>query len=99
MRVRHRFIASLAISLALVRAAGDAQDLALPNKPDSVKFVAIGDMGTGKKEQFEVAEQMVKFHDKFPYDTVIMLGDDLYGSQEPKDFVAKFEQPYKRLLD
>jgi predicted MPP superfamily phosphohydrolase len=28
-----------------------------------------------------------------------MLGDNLYGRQEPADFVQKFERPYKRLLD
>ena len=28
-----------------------------------------------------------------------MLGDNLYGSQRPADFVAKFERPYKPLLD
>jgi predicted MPP superfamily phosphohydrolase len=30
---------------------------------------------------------------------VIMLGDNLYGSQRPADFVQKFERPYKPLLD
>ncbi len=30
---------------------------------------------------------------------VIMLGDNMYGGQKPKDFVTKFEQPYKPLLD
>jgi DNA repair exonuclease SbcCD nuclease subunit len=28
-----------------------------------------------------------------------MLGDNIYGSHSPKDFVKKFEQPYKTLLD
>jgi hypothetical protein len=28
-----------------------------------------------------------------------MLGDNMYGSQEPVDFVKKFQQPYKALLD
>jgi 3',5'-cyclic AMP phosphodiesterase CpdA len=30
---------------------------------------------------------------------VIMLGDNLYGSQGAADFVLKFERPYKPLLD
>jgi 3',5'-cyclic AMP phosphodiesterase CpdA len=29
---------------------------------------------------------------------VIMLGDNMYGNQNPKDFVRKFEEPYKALL-
>ena len=31
---------------------------------------------------------------RFPFDLVIMLGDNMYGSQPPADFVRKFEQPY-----
>jgi hypothetical protein len=30
---------------------------------------------------------------------VIMLGDNIYGGDHPQDFVRKFEQPYKPLLD
>ena len=33
-----------------------------------------------------------------PFDLVIMLGDNMYGSQQPADFVKKFEQPYAPLL-
>src|SRR6478609_1034965 len=73
--------------------------ISLPNKPDSVKFMAMGDMGTGEHGQYEVAQQMVEAWKQFPFDFVIMLGDNLYGSQKPKDFVTKFETPYKPLLD
>jgi predicted MPP superfamily phosphohydrolase len=73
--------------------------VALPNTPGSVKFLAMGDMGTGEREQYEVAEQMVAAHSQFPFDFAIMLGDNLYGSQRPADFVLKFERPYKALLD
>ena len=34
----------------------------------------------------------------FPFDLVIMLGDNMYGSQRPADYVKKFEQPYAALL-
>jgi 3',5'-cyclic AMP phosphodiesterase CpdA len=70
----------------------------LPNRPESVKFAAIGDNGTGDREQIEVAQQMVKAHGAFPFDLVIMLGDNMYGGQSPADFVKKFEQPYAALL-
>jgi predicted MPP superfamily phosphohydrolase len=76
-----------------------AQELALPNARDSVKFAAIGDSGTGDRPQYDVAAQMVTWHGRFSYDMVIMLGDNMYGSQQPRDFVQKFEQPYKPLLD
>ena len=37
---------------------------------------------------------MVKARAAFPFDLVIMLGDNMYGGQSPADFVRKFEQPY-----
>jgi 3',5'-cyclic AMP phosphodiesterase CpdA len=85
--------ASVCVSV-LAQTPGD-----LPNRPDSVKFAAIGDNGTGKRPQYEVGEQMAAAHARFPFDLVIMLGDNMYGGQDPDDFVQKFEQPYKALLD
>jgi len=70
----------------------------LPNRPDSVKFSAIGDNGTGDRPQYEIADQMTKLQSTFPFDLVIMLGDNMYGGQRPADFVKKFEEPYKTLL-
>jgi len=88
----------IATLVALAAAAG-AQSLALPNKPDSVKFAVIGDNGTGDQPEYQVADQMVAFRRQFPFDMVIMLGDNMYGGQKPEDFVQKFERPYKPLLD
>lgn len=70
----------------------------LPNRPESLKFAAIGDNGTGDRPQYDVAQQMVKARAAFPFDLVIMLGDNMYGGQTPVDFVKKFEQPYAALL-
>jgi 3',5'-cyclic AMP phosphodiesterase CpdA len=75
-----------------------AQTVRLPNRPDSVKFAAIGDNGTGDRPQYEVADQMAKLQSTFPFDLVIMLGDNMYGGQKPADFVKKFEEPYRTLL-
>jgi calcineurin-like phosphoesterase family protein len=76
-----------------------AQDLTLPNMTDSVKFAAMGDNGTGDRAEYDTANQMAAWHDRFPFDFVIMLGDNMYGSQKPADFVQKFERPYKPLLE
>ena len=46
-----------------------------------------------------MAEQMAKYHEKFPFDFVIMLGDNIYGGDTPGDYKQKFELPYKTLLD
>jgi predicted phosphodiesterase len=71
----------------------------LPNAKDSVKFLVIGDSGTGGSQQYEVADQIVRAHDRFKFEFAIMLGDNLYGSEDPSDYVKKFERPYKKLLD
>jgi Calcineurin-like phosphoesterase len=71
----------------------------LPNDADSVKFLAIGDSGTGDRAQYEVAAKIVDAHARFPFEFAIMLGDNMYGSERAIDFVNKFEKPYKPLLD
>jgi len=71
----------------------------LPNAKDSFKFVVIGDFGTGTRQQFDLAAEMDRFRQTFPYQTVITVGDNLYGRQRAVDFKKKFEDPYKPLLD
>ena len=70
----------------------------LPGHRDSVRFAVIGDNGTGSTAQYEVGAQMAATRARMPFDFVIMLGDNMYGSQEPRDFVDKFERPYAALL-
>jgi 3',5'-cyclic AMP phosphodiesterase CpdA len=67
-------------------------------EPDTVKFAVIGDNGTGETAQYDVGRQMAAVRSRFPFDFVIMLGDNLYGRQQPQDFVVKFERPYAGLL-
>lgn len=74
-------------------------ELTLPLKEKSVRFAVIGDSGTGEKAQYELGQQMAKYREKFPFDFVVMLGDNLYGGESPADFKRKFEDPYKALLD
>ncbi len=75
------------------------QDVSLPVKPGSVRFVAIGDMGTGEPAQYQVAQRMLGFRQNFPFSFVIMLGDNVYGGKSPIELQKKFEIPYKPLLD
>jgi calcineurin-like phosphoesterase family protein len=76
-----------------------AQEVRLPMKDGSVKFAVIGDTGTGDKHQLAVAKQLAASRKAFPFDFVIMMGDNLYGSNGPKDYEKKFGIPYKPLLD
>ncbi|HEX7423809.1 MAG TPA: metallophosphoesterase [Terriglobales bacterium] len=76
-----------------------ADEFKFPLKSDSVRFAAIGDMGTGAPPQYEVAQRMLKVRQTFPFDFVIMLGDNIYGGSKPADFERKFAVPYKPLID
>src|ERR1700740_3098123 len=72
--------------------------LTLPNKSDSVHFAVSGDTGTGSAQQRELGEVMAQYHSIFKFDSVLMMGDNIYGGEDPKDYEAKFAQPYKDLL-
>jgi 3',5'-cyclic AMP phosphodiesterase CpdA len=72
---------------------------ALPNQKGSLKFAVLGDFGTGLRDQYQMGERMAQVRTQFPYDLVILTGDNLYGSERPQDFRSKFELPYKALLD
>src|SRR4051812_42619042 len=58
----------------------------LPNKDGSLKFAVLGDFGTGDRPQYELAQQMISLHERFKYDLVALVGDNLYGSERPQDF-------------
>ena len=79
-------------STAPARAQGappQAPGLTLPNKADSLKFAVLGDFGTGSSEQYDLAAQMKRVHDLFPFELVTLVGDNLYGSERPQDFKTK----------
>ncbi len=60
MPAMRRFVFVTCVALAAISLSLYAQELTLPLKTDSVRFAAIGDMGTGEKPQYEVAGQMIK---------------------------------------
>jgi predicted phosphodiesterase len=71
----------------------------LPKDEDSLKFLVIGDSGTGARAQYEVGQRIADAYKQFTFDFAIMLGDNLYGTEGPRAYVNKFEKPYKPLLD
>jgi hypothetical protein len=80
-------------------AQSPADVLRLPKKAGSIRFAAIGDAGRGNPPQYEVSAQMQAYRRLFPFDFVIMLGDNVYDGGTPEDYRRKFEEPYKPLLD
>jgi len=90
---------SLALLAALTFQAAEAQNVTLPMKDGSVRFAAIGDMGTGEPPQMEVARQMQQYYGKFAFSFVIMLGDNIYGGKSAAEMRRKFDVPYKPFMD
>jgi 3',5'-cyclic AMP phosphodiesterase CpdA len=96
--MRRLLFALCALIVVTASRPADAQRGTLPTRADSLKFAVIGDTGTGGRQQFEVGQQMATARTRFPFELVIMLGDNMYGRQQPQDFVDKFERPYAALL-
>lgn len=73
--------------------------LTLPLQEGSVRFLAIGDTGRGNKEQNELAQVMFNYRQVFPYEFVIMTGDNIYYQEKAEDLKTKFEDVYRPLLN
>ena len=99
MIARRRALIAAAVFALVWLPRPAAQDVALPLKPNSIRFGVIGDTGTGDKYEYDVAKLLLSYHDKVQFPFVLMMGDNLYGSERPQDFARKFETPYKGLLD
>lgn len=102
--VAHRLLALL---LLVVAASGIPSLPAATLQEDAavVRFAVIGDSGTGKKDQYGIGRQMARWHERLPFSTVLMLGDNIYGGPfgwgggHRKDFLKKFDKPYAELLE
>ena len=91
--MRRALFIAFVVTLPLAAAA---QELRLPNRNGSLKFAVIGDSGQPGSGQTAIAQQMVAWRNRFPFKFSLMVGDNLYGSQ---DYRKKFSDPYKSLLD
>lgn len=89
----------LTIVFTFSSAYGQSLKLTLPNKDNSVRFLVVGDTGTGTQKQQELANVMLRYRQVFPFEFVLMMGDNLYGSEKAVDYKRKFENVYKPLLD
>ena len=73
--------------------------LVLPRAVGSLKFAVMGDVGRGDQLQYETAAELIRWHDRFAFDLVLLLGDNIYGEGTTEDYRTKFEVPYRPLLD
>jgi predicted phosphodiesterase len=83
---------------APARAAQDNETLP-PRSKTSIRFAILGDTGTGERAQYDIGAQLWRSHAIFPFEFIILVGDNLYGSERPQDYARKFELPYKPILD
>ena len=105
--VSFAMVAALVVVSGLVEAAPKAipasadatPNLTLPLKDGSVRLAVIGDTGSGRDVQSELAKWMHQYRQVFPFEFVLMLGDNLYGSESAEDYRAKFESVYRPLID
>lgn len=84
-------------SLQVGARTGDSTS-GLPTTASSLKIAVLGDFGTASKAQYRLAERMAAVHQKFPFELVTLVGDNIYGADRPQDFRNKFEKPYAPLL-
>jgi hypothetical protein len=89
----------IALCFVAVPSLSAAQEQRLPNKPGSLKFAIIGDSGQPGSGQTAIAKQLTNWRTRFPFEFVLMTGDNLYGSERPGDYERKFAIPYKPLID
>ena len=70
-----------------------------PSDDTIVRFIAIGDSGTGKDGQYKVADALKAVCDQRGCDFAIGLGDNIYESGvdgvNDSQFDTEFEDPYK----
>jgi 3',5'-cyclic AMP phosphodiesterase CpdA len=93
------FSASVFAQTNSFRNSSSSLPLTLPLRDGSLRFLAVGDTGTGTKQQNELARLMMDYRKVFPYEFALMMGDNMYGSEKAADFKTKFEDVYKPLLD
>ncbi|MEM9150198.1 MAG: metallophosphoesterase [Cyanobacteria bacterium P01_F01_bin.3] len=64
----------------------------------SLRFAATGDAGTGRSNQRRVAGGMLARWCNNPFQTVLLLGDNIYEDGDIVRIGEVFEQPYSKLL-
>jgi hypothetical protein len=64
-----------------------------------LRFAVMADTGSGSLNQYAVGRAMGQYHQKYPFNTVLMAGDNIYTNGEFSKISSVFAVPYKDLLD
>lgn len=92
-------VSSISEQKKAVQVANPSLPLTLPLREGSIRFMAVGDTGRGNKEQNELAQVMFRYRQVFPFEFVILMGDNIYYQKSAEDMKTKFENVYRPLLD
>ena len=90
------FLWILALAIAFPSTAQD--------EAKSFRFVVIGDSGCGCSEQRDVSRRMLQWHAERPFNTVLMLGDNIYAKDSRRRggsrhlFEERFDEYYAPLV-
>ncbi|MEW6736477.1 MAG: metallophosphoesterase, partial [Acidobacteriota bacterium] len=63
-----------------------------------LRVAIIGDWGSGNDQQRNIGKQMLKAHQRSPFDFIVTAGDNIYPNGNSHYFNSNFEQPYAGLL-
>ena len=99
VRSSRRKLLQALLSPALVAlVASSLAPLARGAAPASLRFLAVGDTGSGNGHQQAVADRMAELHRRRPVDLVVLAGDNIYPDGDIAKIIPTFERPYRELL-
>ncbi len=67
--------------------------------PGLNRFAVIGDPGSGKGPQFDIADRMLERYEKTPFASALVLGDNVYEHGEVEKFHRILWRPYRHLYN
>ena len=72
--------------------------VAIPKSKLLQRFAVLADTGTGSINQYAVGRALAQYHEKNPFDTVLLAGDNIYTNGEFTKIKPVFTVPYQDLL-
>ena len=87
------------LALAVLAVLGCSRGDDGPPLPDSLRFAALGDHGTGGSAQREVARQLGLVHERQGLELVVLLGDNFYPSGVPDVHAPEWQSHFEGVYD
>ncbi len=95
---RRKLLKALATPALLALLAATLAPLTGSAAAANLRFLAVGDTGSGNSHQQAVADRMAEVHRRRPVNLVVLAGDNIYPDGDIARVVTTFERPYRELL-